>query len=294
MLNGIFRSRFHGVLTWLNSLWVTGKYYTTRCLGKSIYSINSLQSVQTSSYSEHVLNSKPDGLPPLEIGHWPRKGGLGCHLGLGTVLAWVCFALTDSWPRCVYVGRCMLPSNEPLKSVDSASSIHLLMKKSDAWSLGISFLKMLLAQKNKSNVKPSQHWRGWHLAFPYHMILRYPRIKNQLCLRIVREALWNQYSEIWISNYISCTDWCKTTQIKLPRIPCSGAEWPTNLKSEGLLAGLDLWGEALMNLVTSTGEPALKALSLYIFYFGHTTQLAGSQFPDQGLNPDHGSESPES
>ena len=29
-------------------------------------------------------------------------------------------------------------------------------------------------------------------------------------------------------------------------------------------------------------------------FFGHTVQLAGSQFPDQGLNPGHSSESPES
>ena len=28
------------------------------------------------------------------------------------------------------------------------------------------------------------------------------------------------------------------------------------------------------------------------FSFGHTTGLAGSQFPDQGLNPGHSSESP--
>ena len=30
------------------------------------------------------------------------------------------------------------------------------------------------------------------------------------------------------------------------------------------------------------------------FFFGLTAQLAGSQFPDQGLNPGHGSESLES
>ena len=30
------------------------------------------------------------------------------------------------------------------------------------------------------------------------------------------------------------------------------------------------------------------------FFFGHTVQLAGSQFPVQRLNPGRGSESPES
>ena len=29
------------------------------------------------------------------------------------------------------------------------------------------------------------------------------------------------------------------------------------------------------------------------FFFGRTTWLAGSQFPDQGLNPGHSSKSPE-
>ena len=29
-------------------------------------------------------------------------------------------------------------------------------------------------------------------------------------------------------------------------------------------------------------------------FFGHAARLAGSQFPDWGLNPGHGSESPES
>ena len=31
---------------------------------------------------------------------------------------------------------------------------------------------------------------------------------------------------------------------------------------------------------------------LFIYLFGHATWLAGSEFPDQGLNPDDGSESP--
>lgn len=34
--------------------------------------------------------------------------------------------------------------------------------------------------------------------------------------------------------------------------------------------------------------------SLLFFFFGHASRLAGSQFPDLGLNPGHGSESPES
>ena len=32
----------------------------------------------------------------------------------------------------------------------------------------------------------------------------------------------------------------------------------------------------------------------FVFFFGCTTQLAGSQFPNQGFNLGHGSESPES
>ena len=32
----------------------------------------------------------------------------------------------------------------------------------------------------------------------------------------------------------------------------------------------------------------------YFYFFGHTTQLVGFQFPDQGSNPGHGSESAES
>lgn len=91
----------------------------------------------------------------LELGHWPRKGRpgailvwFGCRLGLGL------FALTDSWPRCIHVGSNTFPSNAPLKSAGSANSIYLLTKKPDAWSVGISFLKMLSAEKSQSNVKP--------------------------------------------------------------------------------------------------------------------------------------------
>ena len=35
-------------------------------------------------------------------------------------------------------------------------------------------------------------------------------------------------------------------------------------------------------------------LFLFLIFFGHATWLVGSQFPDQGLNPAHGNESPES
>ena len=42
-----------------------------------------------------------------------------------------------------------------------------------------------------------------------------------------------------------------------------------------------------------------RAASSYVylknfFFFGYAMQLAGSQFPDQGLNLGHGIESPES
>lgn len=33
---------------------------------------------------------------------------------------------------------------------------------------------------------------------------------------------------------------------------------------------------------------------MYFYFLGHTTWLVESQFPNQGLNPDHGSESLES
>ena len=32
-------------------------------------------------------------------------------------------------------------------------------------------------------------------------------------------------------------------------------------------------------------------LTFFFFFFGDATRLAGSQFPDQGLNPGHSSES---
>lgn len=72
--------------------------------------------------------------------------------------------------------------------------------------LGISLLKVLFAEKNNSNVKPSQHGRGWHLSFtetrPWDK-----DTKPSMLHDIVREAFWNQYSEIWLSNYFSCTRW---------------------------------------------------------------------------------------
>ena len=37
-----------------------------------------------------------------------------------------------------------------------------------------------------------------------------------------------------------------------------------------------------------------KCIFFYLFIFGHTAWHVGSQFPDQGLNPGHGSESLES
>ena len=142
--------------TWeADSLWPTGKYYTKRCLGNAIYHINSLESLQTSSHSESVLNSKSDGLPSR---NWSLtqngKTWMPSWFGFGVILAWVCFTLIDSWPRCVHVGSNTFPSNAPLKSADSANSIYLLMKKPDAWSLGISSIKMLSAEKNQSNVQP--------------------------------------------------------------------------------------------------------------------------------------------
>ena len=36
-----------------------------------------------------------------------------------------------------------------------------------------------------------------------------------------------------------------------------------------------------------------KLINIFFFFFGHTAQLAGSQFPDQGLNPRPESESVE-
>ena len=38
----------------------------------------------------------------------------------------------------------------------------------------------------------------------------------------------------------------------------------------------------------------LQSFYLFIYSFGLASQLAGSQFPDQGLNPGHSSESLES
>ena len=37
-----------------------------------------------------------------------------------------------------------------------------------------------------------------------------------------------------------------------------------------------------------------KIILVFNKNFDHVTWLAGSQFPDQGLNPSHGSESPKS
>ena len=54
------------------------------------------------------------------------------------------------------------------------------------------------------------------------------------------------------------------------------------------------------SLPTVLGQAKGPALSLFLvflslfFFFGHVMCLAGSQFPDQGLNPSHRSESPES
>ena len=44
----------------------------------------------------------------------------------------------------------------------------------------------------------------------------------------------------------------------------------------------------------SREDPLSGGLVHIFFFFGHTARLAGSQFPDQGLNPGHGSESLES
>ena len=40
--------------------------------------------------------------------------------------------------------------------------------------------------------------------------------------------------------------------------------------------------------------PALSLFLAFLFFFWHVVCLAGSQFPDQGLNLGHKSESPES
>ena len=44
--------------------------------------------------------------------------------------------------------------------------------------------------------------------------------------------------------------------------------------------------------VESTGLGEEEAV--FFFFFGRVVQLVGSQFPNQGLNPHHSSESPES
>ena len=42
------------------------------------------------------------------------------------------------------------------------------------------------------------------------------------------------------------------------------------------------------------GALASEQFFFNFFFFGHATQFAGSQFPHQGLNPGHDSESLES
>ena len=46
-------------------------------------------------------------------------------------------------------------------------------------------------------------------------------------------------------------------------------------------------------MIGLTMEITLRT-GLVLFFPGRAARLAGSQFPDQGLNLDHGSESPES
>ena len=196
--------------TWeADSLWPTGKYYTKRCLGNAIYNINSLESLQTSSHSESVLNSKSAGLPSRDWSLTQNgKTWAPPWFGFGVILAWVCFTLIDSWPRCVHFGSNTFPSNAPLKSADSDNSIYLLMKKPDAWSLGISSIKMLSAEKNQSNYNLTTCLKRVVSSFSLPYDLEIPKDTKP---RRVRGALWNWHSEIWLSNYFSCTDWCKTT-----------------------------------------------------------------------------------
>ena len=107
------------------------------------------------------------------------------------------------------------------------------------------------------------------------------------------------------------------------------APWPPRLRASLCLRPTGLWkdtatftqslGDAKIafHLLTSRGKPEFSFLEdwlfpqvykmtsktawpaslhscILFFFFGHTMRLAGSQFPDQGLNPGHGSESAES
>ena len=80
------------------------------------------------------------------------------------------------------------------------------------------------------------------------------------------------------------------------------------MKQKGQLFVLSLASQELIDFINSLSYltilrvKALMYVKMYkrivflpsFLFFGHTTWLMGSQFPDRGLNPGHSSESPES
>ena len=130
-------------------------------------------------------------------------------------------------------------------------------------------------------------------------------IKENLihCSALSQSTIWNM--KLYVLNFRAnrsvLTSFPSTLQIRLNHVLTLSTFLYGFQYALSLMAFFLSWGAPCSLPTLHMLVPVSPVISyssfestLLFFFFGCTTQLAGSQFPDQGLNPGPGSESSES
>ena len=115
-----------------------------------------------------------------------------------------------------------------------------------------------------------------------------------ICMSSLEKRLFRSFAhfliELFVFLLLSCMSYWYILEIK-PLLVASFA----NILSQSVSCLFILWFPLLCKNFKFDKVPFVYfCFYFFIFIFGHTTWLAVSQFPNQGVNPDCGSESPES